>query len=58
MLGTRYEDYSSLEGKLPFKLVIDRRVTPDTYSPEANWHDNLELQLCTDGKGYVTLCDG
>ena len=57
MLGTRHEDYSKLEGRLPFKLVIDRKVTPLTYSPEANWHDNLEIQLCTDGEGYVTLDD-
>ncbi len=55
MLGTRHEEYSKLEGKLPFKLVTDRRVTPATYSPEANWHDNLEIQLCTDGEGYVML---
>ncbi len=55
MLGTRHEEYSSLSERLPFKIVIDRRVTPTTYSPEANWHDNLELQLCTDGEGYVML---
>ena len=55
MLGTRYEDYSHLDSSLPFKLLIGRRVTPLTYSPEANWHENLEIQLCTEGEGYVML---
>ena len=55
MLGTRHEEYYSYCNNLPFRLTSDIEVTVSSYSHEANWHDNLELQLCTDGQGYVML---
>ena len=55
MLETRYEEYLRFTNDLPFKLTEGIKITPTTYSHEANWHDNLEIQLCTDGKGIVRL---
>lgn len=55
MLGTRHEEYYSYFNNLPFRLTQDIEITASSYSHEANWHDNLELQLCTDGQGSVML---
>ena len=55
MLGTRYEEYTNFDDNLPFKLLIGKTITPTTYSHEANWHENLEIQICTEGKGIVQL---
>ncbi|MBR7133573.1 MAG: helix-turn-helix transcriptional regulator [Clostridia bacterium] len=55
MLGTRYENYNDLTGKLPFILNCDLERTPFNYSREQNWHENIEIQLCTAGKGFVLL---
>ncbi|MBR3941933.1 MAG: helix-turn-helix transcriptional regulator [Clostridia bacterium] len=55
MLGTRYEEYTHFENNLPFLLVPDIRITPETRRAEANWHTNLELKLCTEGQGSVLL---
>ena len=55
MLGTRYEDYTGIGRKIPFLLNKDIIITPSSYSCEANWHDNLEIQICTEGSGTVML---
>ena len=55
MLGTRYEEYSHFFDNLPFRLAPNIEITASAYSHEANWHDNLELELCTDGQGSVML---
>ena len=55
MLGTRYEEYSQYYNNLPFRLTPDIEITSSSYSHEANWHENLELQLCTAGQGSVML---
>lgn len=55
MLGTRYEEYISFNDNLPFKLTLGITITPQTYSHEANWHENLEIQFCTEGCGYVLM---
>lgn len=55
MLGTRYEEYSHYYNNLPFRLTPDIEITSSSYSHEANWHENLELQLCTAGQGSVML---
>lgn len=55
MLGTRYEEYAGYYNNLPFRLTPDIEITSSSYSHEANWHDNLELQLCTAGEGSVML---
>ena len=55
LLGTRHEEYSRYFNDLPFRLSPDIEITSSVYSHEANWHDNLELQLCTGGQGSVML---
>ena len=55
MLGTRHEEYYSYFNNLPFRLAPDIEITASSYSYDANWHDNLELQLCIDGQGSVML---
>ena len=41
--------------KIPFILNKDITITPTSYSSEANWHDNLEIQICTEGCGTVMM---
>ena len=53
----RYEEYKNLTNNLPFVINSDIIRTPVSYSEKQNWHDNIELQLCTDGQGSV-LIDG
>ncbi len=55
MLGTRYEEYINFSAELPFILSSDLERTSVKRSHEANWHDNLEIQLCTKGYGWVLL---
>ena len=57
MLGTRYEEYTSLNHGLPFVFSADIERNPFNLSTDANWHENLEIQLCTMGNGYI-LADG
>lgn len=57
MIQTRYEEYNNLTDKLPFILNADLIRTPTSYSEKQNWHDNIEIQLCTKGQGAV-LIDG
>lgn len=53
MLGIRHESYEQAE--LPFVLHPDLVRTATRCSTQQNWHDDLELQLCTAGSGYVQL---
>lgn len=55
MLGTRFEEYSNNPSLLPFILNIDLERSSDLFSREKNWHDELEIQLCTQGSGTVLL---
>ncbi len=55
MVGTRYEEYGYLTDGLPFVLNIDLKRTYFNYSEKYNWHDNLEIELCTGGSGSVLL---
>ena len=57
MIGIRYEEYDTQTDGIPFVLYDDLHRTPLTCSPAANWHDNIEIQFCIDGKGTV-LIDG
>jgi len=57
MLGTRYEEYANLNNGLPFVFSADIERDPFNLSTDANWHENLEIQLCTTGSGYI-LADG
>lgn len=55
MIGTRYEEYGLLTDGLPFVFNTNLKRTNLNCSKENNWHDNLEIQLCTEGSGYVLL---
>ena len=55
MLGIRYEEYSLSNNSLPFILNADIQKTPHNLSTEKNWHEDLEIQLCTNGQGSVLL---
>ena len=52
MSGTRYETY--LDETLPL-VCHEVYRTPDFCSHEANWHEDLEIELITDGVGSVLL---
>ena len=55
MLTTRFEDYANLKTSLPFTFENDIHRTKMTSGTEANWHENLEIQVCTKGEGFVLL---
>ena len=51
----RHEEYPSSNGEAPFVLKTDIERTPHKVSAEQNWHDELEIELCTEGEGEVLL---
>ncbi len=51
----RYEEYLHFRDHIPFILNESITRTCVLRSEEANWHENLELQFCTEGEGYVML---
>ena len=51
----RYEEHDYFNTKLPFTLFIDLQRSPDSYSKEANWHENIELEWYKEGSGVVLL---
>ena len=53
MMETRYESYE--EGSLPFRYNYDLVRTPQNLSKASNWHEDLEIQLCVSGSGWVLL---
>lgn len=55
MLGTRHEEYQSFTNGLPFVLNVNLERSRYNFSKENNWHDNLEIQICTEGSGTVLL---
>ncbi|MBO5019516.1 MAG: helix-turn-helix transcriptional regulator [Clostridia bacterium] len=55
MLQTRYEEYASIPQNLPCVFNKGIKKTSINYSKNANWHDNLEIELCTNGQGYILL---
>ena len=52
---TRYEEYAYFNDLLPFVFRPALQRTPSTCSTSQNWHENVEIQLCTDGHGIVLL---
>lgn len=54
MAGTRYEQYLDLNA-VPFKFYWRLKRTAANAGNPANWHDNLEVQYCNEGEGYVLL---
>lgn len=57
MPDVRYEEYSGAANGIPFILNDNLDRTPLTCSTAANWHENIELQICCSGSGTV-LIDG
>lgn len=55
MIGTRYEEYGLADNGLPFVLHTDLRRNPYLRSREQNWHEDVEIQLCTEGQGWMLL---
>ncbi len=55
MLDTRYEHYNVFDDNIPFRLYTDLKRSPNCRSLQSNWHENLEIELCRDGEGYVLL---
>lgn len=55
MFETRYEDYTNLWGNSPCVFFPNVKRTKHFSNKATNWHENLEIQLCTYGKGYVLL---
>lgn len=55
MIGTRHENYRDFTNRLPFVLSVGLERTPFNCSREQNWHENMELELCTAGEGEVLL---
>ena len=53
--SARHEEYPSASGEAPFVLKTDIERTPHKVSAEQNWHDELEIELCTEGEGEVLL---
>ncbi len=56
-MQNRYEEYQNFHNNIPFVLIQNIKRSALQKSPEANWHDNLELEYCTAGSGRV-LVDG
>lgn len=55
MLGTRHEEYVDFTDNVPFVISFDIKRSRSIYSTAVNWHDNVEVQLCTSGNGFVLL---
>lgn len=53
--SARHEEYRLQSGSAPFVLNVDIERTPYKVSAEQNWHDELEIELCTEGEGEVLL---
>ncbi len=54
MNDTIYEEYT-LEDNRTF-MLYDNLIRTDTIlSPAMNWHENLEIELCSEGNGRVLL---
>ena len=55
MNGVRHEKYTSLINGLPFSLNTGIIRSKYSLSKEQNWHENIEIQLFTEGEGTVLL---
>ena len=55
MAYTRYDEY--VYGGMPFMLYSGLYRSETERSPAANWHEDLEAQLCLSGRGRI-MTDG
>lgn len=52
---TRYEQYESYKNSLPFVLYLDIQKNQMNMSRQGNWHEDIEIQYCTKGKGKLFI---
>ncbi len=55
-----FEWYSTIQGErfmgsVPCYMFVDIKPHLKKDNVRANWHDNLEIQLCTGGEGFVII---
>ena len=55
MNGVRHETYANLINGLPFFLTAGIERGKNSFLNEQNWHENMEIQLFTEGEGTVLL---
>lgn len=55
MIGIRHEEYVKNESSLPFIIHTDIFRDASNFSKEKNWHNDLEIQLCTSRNGTVLI---
>ena len=55
MENYRYEDYSQIKEHIPCVVNSNIIRTKHKLSDTANWHNNIEIQTCCEGSGYVIL---
>ncbi len=53
--SARYENYGHISDAMPLVLYRGIERTPFCRSAEQNWHKELEIELCREGKGRVLL---
>ncbi|MBP3370710.1 MAG: helix-turn-helix domain-containing protein [Clostridia bacterium] len=53
--SARHEEYNSAENARPFIINADIERSASKISPEQNWHDEIEIELCTEGEGEILL---
>jgi AraC-like DNA-binding protein len=56
-MNLRYEEYTDTPGQAPFVLNRNIQRTAALRSKNQNWHENIEIQFCKEGEGFV-LIDG
>ena len=52
---SRHEEYKRLPSGIPFHMNPDVTRTANLCSAQSNWHEDLEIQYCTEGEGYLLL---
>lgn len=55
MKKIRHEEYENVEYTKPFKLFANIERSRSNCSAEMNWHENMEIEICTKGQGVVLL---
>lgn len=54
MYNTRFEEYSS-KVDAPYVLNVNLERTHEKFSRESNWHEDIEIEVCTDGEGEILI---
>ncbi len=54
MLKTRCEEYNSISS-YPCLYFEEIERTDKTLTEQSDWHENLEIELCVEGSGYVII---